>query len=514
VRGYANRVRALLLVLLLLVAGIARSGRQAYSGVLDPATTTQDYPAPPILARAAAMLDVDTGKWLYLANPDEQLPMASTTKLMTAYLALRYGHLQNLVTVSKAAATVGGSSMGLRPGERVSLLDLLYGLLLPSGNDAAVAIAQYVAGSLPAFVALMNQTAAALHLTHTHYLNPYGFFQTPDGDDPDHYSSARDLVLLAQIDMQNLLFRQIVATQHYVIPATATHHRYDLSTVNYVLSWYPGTDGVKPGWTGGAGICQVVDLRAHGRHLLLAILHTPNLYTDVRDLLDYGLDDFTWHQSPWTSVDRPDQYIVRATGAGSSWYFPYTGHAVSGPFLAYFKAHGGAAIVGYPQTEQVDVGGVTEQFFTNQILTQDPTTGAVTSLLLGTLSVPDAALLAPVLPVANTTWRTYFPQTGHTLTYRFRAFYLAHGGIATFGLPLTEKYAVNGTLVQYFQRAEFMWHALSASSGYVVLAPLGKARLQALGLVGPAADTRLSSAPSGSAGRSGDAPAPTPTPGG
>ena len=144
--------------------------------------------------------------------------------------------------------------------------------------------------------------------SHPHPLSePLGFFNTADGDDPRHYTSARDLAVLALYAMSYPLFRRIVATRHYYIAANRYHHAYDLASVDYVIFWYPGADGVKPGWTSGAGICQVVDVRRGGRHLIGVLLHTPNLYTDVRDLLNYGLGDFTWTPSPWPDVDTPDQ---------------------------------------------------------------------------------------------------------------------------------------------------------------------------------------------------------------
>ena len=145
-----------------------------------------------MLASAVAVLDVDSGQWLRLVDADKPLPMASTTKIMTALLAIEHGHLHNLVLVSKRAASIGESTMGLVEGERVSMTDLLYGLLIPSGNDSAIAIAEHVSGSVPKFVALMNARARELHLTHTHYVNPYGFSKTADGDSPEDLLSARD----------------------------------------------------------------------------------------------------------------------------------------------------------------------------------------------------------------------------------------------------------------------------------------------------------------------------------
>jgi D-alanyl-D-alanine carboxypeptidase len=157
-----------------------------------PVPPTPDaLPAPPVLAKAVFLYDVTAGRVLYAWNARASLPMASTTKIMTALLALTYGRLDDWVTASAAAATIGGSTMDLQQGERLRLRDLLYGLLLPSGNDAAIALAEHIGGSVPAFVALMNREAAALDLAETHYVNPHGL------DAPGHVTSARDLALLA-----------------------------------------------------------------------------------------------------------------------------------------------------------------------------------------------------------------------------------------------------------------------------------------------------------------------------
>lgn len=441
------------------------------------AESMTQFPPPPMLASAAALMDADSGRWLYLHDADQRLPMASTTKIMTALLALEHGHLASLVTVGHDAATIGQTTMGLREGERVSLHDLLYGLLLPSGNDAGIAIADYLAGSQARFVTMMNAKAAALHLSNTHFLNSYGFFNTPDGDSPRHYTTARDLATLARYAMRYPLFRQIVATRTYTIPATRTHHTYRLSSINYVIYWYPGADGVKPGWTSGAGICQVVDVHRDGHHLIAVLLHTPNLYTDVRDLLNYGLQDFTWVPSQWPAQDTIYQAVRGTDAQGALLYFPFTGHAVRAPFLTLFERSGGANVFGFPRTELISTASGAEQFFTNLVVTYSAHTGAITPIHLGSAAVPRQQWLQRVKAVATTSWRTYYPQTGHTITYRFRLFYLANGGPAVFGYPVTEKLFEGSTLVQYFENAEFIWHPTSASDGYITLAPLGQRQL-------------------------------------
>jgi D-alanyl-D-alanine carboxypeptidase len=477
---------ACFIVLILYSLDLVSVPTPAAAGGLGPLTTTLAYPAPPLFATSAAVLDVDTGKWLRLQNADMPLPMASTTKIMTAILAIEHGHLSSLVKVSKAAATIGETTMGLVAGERVSVMNLLYGLLIPSGNDAAIAIAEHVSGSQKKFVALMNAKARALHLTHTHYTNPYGFSDTNDGDDPEHYSSARDLVLLAQYAMKNPIFSTIVGTTAYDVPPTSHNQEHYFTTVDYFMTWYPGADGVKPGWTSGAGICQVIDVHRDGRHLLAAVMHTQNTYTDMRDLMNYALSDFTWYQAHATdgSVlvnDTPASYVVSGTARNPVWYFPYSGHEIQGSFLTYYRTHGGFAVFGAPRTEQVNVDGNNEQFFSNQVLDYNATIGAVIPQRLGFDALPSPTWLKRVHRVKNSTTQRFFPETGHTVTNRFLDFFLANGGVSTFGYPITEKQSEHGALVQYFENAQFVWYG--GQNGYVSVAPLGLRYLVELGLI-------------------------------
>ncbi len=199
------------------LASTVGHGRVAarHRAVAPSALTPYVLPNPPVLARAAYLYDVTNGQVLYAKNADAGLPMASTTKIMTALLAIKYGRLDDMVTASYAAATIGESTMYLRQGEQLPLRDLLYGLMLPSGNDAAIAIAEHVGGSVPAFVAMMNREAALLGMTQTHFATPHGL------DAVGHYASARDMARLAMAAMALPVFRQVVSTRSYSIPATA-----------------------------------------------------------------------------------------------------------------------------------------------------------------------------------------------------------------------------------------------------------------------------------------------------
>jgi len=439
---------------------------------LSAALAARFYPTPPMMASAAALLDADTGRWLYLNHADERRAMASTTKIMTALVAIRFGRLDDLYTVSHEAAMIGETTMGLREGERVPLRDLLYGLMLPSGNDAGIVIAEGLAGSQAGFAHMMNAMARDLGMRNTRYVTPHGL------DRVGHYSSARDLVILARAAMELPFLRKVVVTRHFYIPATRTHGAYNLTNINHFIEWYPGADGVKPGYTGNAGLCLVESVRRNGHHLISAVLNTPDLYTDVRDLFNYGFGDFAWIKTPWSN-DSPSLSVPSGTALDPALYFPFTGHSVRAGFLSYFQARGGLTTLGYPLTEEFVEDGQPVQYFTKARLVFDARTQASLPTPLGLLTPPDRALLQPIPPVANTSWRTYYVQTGHSVTWAFRRFFLGYGGVSTFGYPITEKVTQDGQLVQFFSNAKFIWHT-SGSSGYVSVAPLGELLLRRL----------------------------------
>ena len=171
--------------------------------------------SPITSAASAALLEVESGRFLYAKDADTQRPMASTTKIMTALVAIEAGGLDEAVTVDRAAVGVEGSSLYLRCGEVLTLRDLLYGLMLQSANDAASAIAIHVSGDIAAFAERMNARAAELGLTNTHFTNPHGLH------DDAHYTTARELARIAAAAMENDIFREIVATKRYTISETA-----------------------------------------------------------------------------------------------------------------------------------------------------------------------------------------------------------------------------------------------------------------------------------------------------
>jgi D-alanyl-D-alanine carboxypeptidase (penicillin-binding protein 5/6) len=301
------------------------------------------YPPPPLLGSAAIVYDVDRHRVIYAVRPDVPLPMASTTKLMTALLVLEHGRLDTLTTVSANAASIGQSTMGLVRGEVLSLRDLLYGLLLPSGNDAAIALAEAVGGTEANFVAMMNRRCAQLGCTHTHFTSPHGL------DAPGHYASARDLLLIARAVERYTTFHRIVSTKYHTVPATSHNDPHTMVNVNQPLWWYPGVTGMKPGNTDNAGDCDVLSVTRGGRHLLAVFLGMPDRYTDVRDVLDYAFQNFSWYSPvnahPIYPVDNfnddsPYRYLSGIDAHGRPWrYYIGTGYYVRPPMLSYLDAH-------------------------------------------------------------------------------------------------------------------------------------------------------------------------------
>jgi D-alanyl-D-alanine carboxypeptidase len=205
--------------------------------------------------------------------------MASTTKIMTALLALERGSLEQVVAVDVDYRDfVDSSLMGLVRGERLTLLDLLYGLMLPSGNDAAVQIARSIGGSEKAFVDLMNRRAAELGLADTHFANPHGL------DAPGHYTSARDLARLTDVALQNPTFARIVVTERKTVRGK---YSYNLRNTNALLA-RNDVLGVKTGNTDAAGRCTVVEFKRQGREVIVVILNSANRDTMALRVANYA----------------------------------------------------------------------------------------------------------------------------------------------------------------------------------------------------------------------------------
>ena len=242
-----------------------------------------------VSAASAILLNTETGAVLYAHNPDDPRPPASTTKILTALVILERGQLSDMVTVSRAAAQVGGHQLGLRAGQRISLGDLLAAILIQSANDAAVAAAEHVGGDLPGFVALMNASARELGLSESRFANPHGL------DEPGHYTSARDLARLAQAALEHPMFARLVRMSEARLTVWQPGRTGQLQprvrivrSHNKLLGRLDGADGVKTGYTGGAGRCLVASASRDGQRLIAVLLNDPHRWSDAAVLLEYG----------------------------------------------------------------------------------------------------------------------------------------------------------------------------------------------------------------------------------
>lgn len=232
-------------------------------------------------ATAAILVDAGSGRVLYEQNADRQMLIASTTKILTALVAIREGHLSDHVKVSRAAALTEGSAMYLKEGEELSLETLLYGLMLCSGNDAAVAIAEHIAGSQAAFAELMNETAAELGMKNSSFANPNGL------DAEGHYSTARDMALLACAAMENETLARIVSTRTVSMGGrTMTNH-------NKLLSYMDHCTGLKTGYTKSAGRTLVSCAERNGLRLIAVTLQDGNDWADHQALFEFGFSSYT-----------------------------------------------------------------------------------------------------------------------------------------------------------------------------------------------------------------------------
>lgn len=233
-------------------------------------------------AGAAVLISADTNEILFEKNARTKLYPASTTKIMTLIVALENGDPEEIVSVGADAAKTGGSSLELRAGEQMRLLDLMYGLMLVSGNDAAVAIADHVAGSAAAFAEKMNRKAKEIGAQSTHFTNPNGL------PDAGHYTSAYDLSQIAKYGYQYPLFRDIVGAKRMMVGWHGSPRVSALKNTNRLLGAYPGCDGVKTGYTRAAGRCLVASAERGGARLIAVVMNSDNRWEEAAALLDYG----------------------------------------------------------------------------------------------------------------------------------------------------------------------------------------------------------------------------------
>ncbi|MBO4980229.1 MAG: D-alanyl-D-alanine carboxypeptidase [Clostridia bacterium] len=240
-----------------------------------------------VSAKSAVLMDASTGQVLYQKNAFVRLPMASTTKIMTAIVALETCSLETEIEVAPKATGIEGSSIYLYPNERITMESLLYALLLESANDAATAIALAVSGSVEAFASEMNKKAAELGLCNTHFENPHGL------DGKEHYTTAYDLAKLTAYALANPAFSKICSTYKKNIPLNGDEGVRVLVNHNKMLHLYEGAIGVKTGFTKKSGRCLVSAAEREGLRLIAVTLSAPNDWRDHTDLLDFGFSRYT-----------------------------------------------------------------------------------------------------------------------------------------------------------------------------------------------------------------------------
>jgi D-alanyl-D-alanine carboxypeptidase (penicillin-binding protein 5/6) len=271
----------------------------ALAGISSPAVDPVHVPfhAPP---RSGILFNLSTGKVLWQRNAYMHVPIASLTKMMTALLTVRSAPANAPVLITRQAVDMPGSKIGLLPlGHHVKLETLLYGLLLPSGNDAAVALAQHVAGSVPKFVTRMNREAAKLGMGCTRYSSPSGYYNA------NNFSCAADLAVLAHVDLEQPRIAAVTRTLEAILPFPIKGGKLYLDNNNPLLIYhYPGTTGMKTGQTEAAGRCLVATAERHGVRLGAVILNSDAPGTQAADLLNAGFDD-VYHLHPVAAPPMP-----------------------------------------------------------------------------------------------------------------------------------------------------------------------------------------------------------------
>ncbi len=232
-----------------------------------------------VSARNAIAIDGKSMEVLWGQKGYEIVPMASTTKILTSLIAINYGDLDRKVTISKNASSIRGSTVGYKAGEEVTMRELLFGLMFRSGNDAAIAIAEDIGGSIDKFSNIMNDFARSLGIIDSHFESPHGL------DSAKHYSSAYDLAILTAKGMESDIFREIVGEK--VIYKDKYNFTRDYQNINKILYRIPGANGVKTGYTGGAGKCLVSSVNHNDRNIIIVVLNCPDRWNVTEKIFNY-----------------------------------------------------------------------------------------------------------------------------------------------------------------------------------------------------------------------------------
>ena len=250
-------------------------------------TVSTTHEIPNINSRAAVVVDRNSKRILYGKNENDKRPMASTTKIITGLLVIEKGNFDDIVTVSKKAAGTGGSRLGLKVNDKISVRNLLYGLMLVSGNDAAVALAEYISGDVVSFADLMNEKANEIGLKNTHYVTPHGL------DSDEHYTTAYELAILTDYALKNKIFADIVKTKNYIVSING--YSKNLNNTNELLGYLNGVYGVKTGFTNGAGRCLVSAVKRRNLDIICVVMGADTNKDRTKDsikLIEYSFENY------------------------------------------------------------------------------------------------------------------------------------------------------------------------------------------------------------------------------
>jgi D-alanyl-D-alanine carboxypeptidase (penicillin-binding protein 5/6) len=282
VRRTRLMVRATGLLAGAVLAAVAFSAPSSAASATPRASAPRSSGPGGVQAKAAAVENTATGQLLWSRDLNTERPMASITKVMTALIVIRAGHLGREITIPSAVVSYvreyDASNAGLRPGDRLTARQLLYALLLPSGADAAYALAQAYGPGLTAFVGKMNATARLLGMSRTHFSN---FDGLPYPTSYSNYSTAANLLTLGRAAMLLPTFRSVVDQRSYRLAYGSGHHAYRWKNLNSLVGRYPGAIGIKPGYTGAAGQCLLFEASRHGHIILGVTLHSPGSITSI-----------------------------------------------------------------------------------------------------------------------------------------------------------------------------------------------------------------------------------------
>jgi len=272
------------------IVKIEDSSSEDFEGLNKLPTKDPLMISPIIDAKSSLAMDINTGMVLYEKNINARLPIASITKLMTIMIILEENNLDDVVKISHNAASTGGTSMGLRPGEKIKVKNLLLGALIQSANDAAIALAEYNSETVEAFIEKMNTKALTLGLLNTHYSNPAGL------DDKNNYSSAYDLAKLSRYVYQKQFIKQAAGIKDTKVTSVEGAYTHNLTSTNDLLgNKYYKVKGLKTGTTDAAGLCLIsIAENDKGNEILTIVLDSPARFTETKIIIDWIFRAYTW----------------------------------------------------------------------------------------------------------------------------------------------------------------------------------------------------------------------------